>query len=81
MLFPLLFPLYHLSKGKSTKVFQNPPKTDRCLLELFLIHLSGAENLTLRLFKKIQGQIQSQHLSKPLSPGYSGSNPSSLASS
>lgn len=35
-----------MSKGKSIKVFQKCPKTDRCLVELFPIHLSGAENLT-----------------------------------
>lgn len=69
-----------MSKGKSIKVFQNPPKPDRWLAELFPMHLSGAEKLTKYLLK-IQGQIQSQYLSKPLSPGYSGSNPSSLASS
>lgn len=81
VLFPPLFPPWHVRMGKSIKVFHPPSLPVRDVWQNYFLFISVVLKISLSIFKKIPGQIQSQHLSKPLSPGYAGSNPCSLATS
>lgn len=83
MLFPPpLFPPQHRRMDKSTKVFHPLPSLPVIdVWQNYFLYILVVLKISLSIFKKIPGQIQSQHLSKPLSPGYAGSNPCSLATS
>lgn len=66
---------------RASRFFTLPLLPVRDVWQNYFLFISVVLKISLSIFKKIPGQIQSQHLSKPLSPGYAGSNPCSLATS